>query len=223
MEPSGNKGPEQVARADLRAAAEQYRDAPGRLSAHLKAVLDDYDLLHALAADSEFHANGFVKIVIDPAAVIRIRLHVWPRGRRWQVVNPHGHRWAFASWIIAGALRETRYRATTSHGQAYEAWGYTGDVRDEPRLLHACRLTPQDTHERVPGQVYTRDRLEVHDAYPVGAGLVASLVAQGPASDEHTSVYQPPGRSNLSRNSPITAAELKPLLAEVVDLLAPMA
>jgi hypothetical protein len=160
--------------------------------------------------------------VIDPAAVIRIRLHVWPRGCRQQFVNPHGHRWAFASWIIAGSLRETTYVEATQ-GQAYEAWGYNGDAHGERRVLRNCRLVPHATQHRVQGQIYTRDRLEVHDAYPVGAGLVASLVAQGPASDQYTPVYQPPGHSDMRRNSLITAGELRALLAEVTDILAPVA
>jgi hypothetical protein len=95
--------------ADLEAVAVGHRNAPGQLWADLNAALRDELRLRLLARRSALHANGFVKVVLDPEASPRVGLHVWPPGAREYLVSPHGHRWDFASWIITGSLRETTY------------------------------------------------------------------------------------------------------------------
>lgn len=222
MEPTDNDGqPVRLDVADLKAAAELHRDDPSCLWMELRRVLDDGNLLRLLARRSAFHPNGFVKIALHPDASPRVRLHVWPPFANELLVNPHGHRWAFASWIITGSLRETTY-IEAPRGRAFDVWDYAGADGNERNQLRTGRLAPQNTayHER--GQVYTRDRHEVHDAHPVGDGIVASLVVQGPPADR-TPVYQPPGSYDLDRNSPITAGELRALLVDVAKILQPVA
>ncbi len=224
MEPHDDEGgqttPQDI--AYLRVAAEQYRHSPELLWTHLHAVLHKEDLLSRLAADSAFHPNGFIKIALLPEESPRVRLHVWPLRARDRFVSPHGHRWPFASWIITGSLRETTY-IEGPRGQVFDVWGYNGVDSGELQPLRTCRLARQRTARHEEGQVYARDRQEVHDAYPVGDGIVASLVVQGPVAGEHTPVYRPPGDPELLRNSPITPAELKPLLDQVAKTLQPVA
>jgi hypothetical protein len=221
VEPSDTEDPNQVMVANLQAAAERYRDAPERLWAHLNTVLDDENLLRELADRSSFHPNGFVKIVLHPEASPRIRLHVWPAEAPERLVDPHGHRWAFASWIITGSLRETTY-AERSWGWRFEVFDYGGTKRGEQATRRICRLAPQSTTRRRRGHVYTRDRHEVHDAHPVGGGMVASLVLQGSASDR-TPVYRPSGSAETRRHAAITPDELRALLVEITAILQPVA
>lgn len=226
MEPSdaGDEKPLHRGTADLRAQAERCRAAPATLWKHLDQTLRDPKALHGLADRSSFHANGFVKIVLFPWAKPRIRLHVWPRGSHGHrgPANTHGHRWAFASWIITGSLRETTY-VEGEQGTPFDVYEYAGADRSGPELPHrTCRLAAHSVAHRAKGQIYTRERHELHQAEPAGDGLVASLVLQGPPS-ESTTVYRPSGSSQPRENEPITPGELRPLLVEVTEILQPVA
>ena len=221
MEPSDNEDPKQVMVANLQAVAELYRDTPERLWADLKTVLDDENLLRELASRSSFHPNGFVKIVLHPEASPRIRLHVWPAEAPERLVDPHGHRWAFASWIITGSLRETTY-VERSCGRPFEVFDYTGTKRSEQATLRTCRLARQSTTRREQGQV-------LHPRQPRGARRPPGRreprgvrsCCEGSAADR-TPVYRPSGSwKTLARR--ITPDELRALLVEITAILQPVA
>jgi hypothetical protein len=97
--------------AGIRRATEALRDHPALLRSSLNALRHDSEALAAVAARSEVHANGFAKIVLYHGPNWSLRLHVWTPWIRPESddVNPHGHRWSFASWIITGTLRETMF------------------------------------------------------------------------------------------------------------------
>ena len=226
MEPSDDEDeqPEHLEGLDLRAAAAEFRDAPSRLWALLIPALHDEAKLNQLADMSSHHPNGFVKIVLLPYASPRVRLHVWPASARLPnpSPDPHGHRWAFASWIITGALTETTY-IEGPRGLPFDVYGYAGADRSAPNLpLRSCLLAPQDAAHRKQGEIYSREPHELHIAEPAGDGLVASLVLQGPASD-CTPVYRPSGSSQPRKNKPIPPDELRALLVEVTEILQPVA
>lgn len=209
--------------AALRAAAELHRESPAWLWTHLRDVLDNNARLHDLADRSAFHHNGFAKIVLLPRASPRVRLHVWHPDRRGVcgADNVHGHRWAFASWIITGRLKETSY-AIKTQGTPFDVYHYPGADHGVPFVREgADMLAPSGTNNRERGDVYTRRPHELHTAEPVSTGLVASLVLQGPAAAESTPVYRPAGSSAGWQNQPITAPQLRALLTDVIDILQP--
>ncbi|MDN5852653.1 MAG: hypothetical protein L0K86_07375 [Actinomycetia bacterium] len=209
--------------AALRAAAERHRDAPAWLWAFLRGVLDDDEQLRELAADSASHPTGFVKIVVLPRASPRLRLHVWHPSRRASLAGDkvHEHRWAFASWIITGQLRETTYSIESS-GRSFDVYRYAGESKVPRVKLGTCMLAPGITEDRMCGDIYTRERHELHVAEPVGEGLVVSLVLQGPAA-EWTPIYRPAGSRDLGENKPVTPRELCVLLTDVINILEPVA
>lgn len=226
MKPSehGDDQPGHLDVAALRAAAAAHRESPGWLWAHLRAVLGDDDRLTDLAESSDFHANGFAKIVLLPRASPRLRLHIWhpdmrgARGAR----NVHGHRWAFASWIITGHLREATY-VEVARGEPFDVYHYRGAGRNAPYVKLGSRMLAQSqTTLRMRGDIYTREPYEQHLAEPVREELVASLVLQGPPV-EWTPIHVPSGASGPGRSEPITPHQLRALLTDVIDTLQPVA
>ena len=93
--------------ARMRRTAEELRDHPTLLRNALHVLLRDRQALAAVAARSSLHANGFVKVVLSRDDGWSLRLHVWSPVRFRRRRRPARHRWAFASWIITGILRET--------------------------------------------------------------------------------------------------------------------
>jgi hypothetical protein len=226
VEPSdpGDDRPGHLDVAALRAGAERHREGPAWLWTHLRGVVGDDDRLHGLAHRSTFHHNGFVKIVLLPRASLRLRLHVWHPDHRGihGADNVHGHRWAFASWIITGQLKETTY-AIGTHGRPYDVYHYAGADPERPYVRHGTHLlAPSGVNDRSRGDVYTREPHELHTADSASTGLVASLVLQGPAAAEFAPVYRPAGSSAVWQNEPISAHQLRALLADVIDILQPV-
>jgi hypothetical protein len=220
----GDDPPRHLDVAALRAAAEERRKSPAWLWAHLRAVLGDVERLTDLAKSSEFHPNGFAKIVLLPRASPRMRLHIWHPDMRGggSASNVHGHRWPFASWIITGQLRETTY-IEVRRGEPFDVYCYMGAGRNAPYLKLGSRLlAPSETTRRVRGDIYAREPHEQHVAEPVGEGLVASLVLHGPPV-EWTPIHVASGSSEPGRSEPITPHQLRALLTDVIDILQPVA
>jgi hypothetical protein len=207
---------------DLRFEALRYRNTPGRLRALIEAILDDESRLTSIAEGSAFHPNGFVKIVLGPGRIPRLRLHVWPRDRPVRMSNPHGHRWPFASWIITGTLREVVF-VPAPHGERFAVYDYhgtDGSLPDRPSgSASLARLPPQP---RRAGTVYTRTSGELHIADPATDDLVASLVLQGADARPSTPVYRRPGQSEPRPGAPISPGELRGMLKEISGVLEPV-
>jgi hypothetical protein len=118
------------ARADLanmRRTTEALRDRAALLRSALNVVRSDADVLEVVANRSSIHHNGFGKVVLSRGAGWSLRLHVWTSWIRsdGDDVNPHGHRWAFTSWIITGTLRETRFDIA-HQGRQFHRYAYCG-------------------------------------------------------------------------------------------------
>ena len=203
---------------DLHRTATILRDEPDRLRTSLSFLQSSGDVLSQVAERSYTHPNGFAKIVLHGDEYYGIRLHVWHReaGRWMSDTNPHGHRWEFASWIVAGELRETIFaEADGDSGIRHDRCTYNRDRAGAGILEPDGRATLHiiGRNRRPAGTVYQRDRNVVHTVTPAGyADLVASLVLQGPRSFRPTPVYLPRGE---------TPEQLGALLGEVaaaVDL-----
>jgi hypothetical protein len=204
--------------AGLSRVAEELRDEPRRLYRALSALIGDRDRLTEIAELSYHHPNGFAKVVLHAAKEYGIRLHVWPTGRPPHAgeTEPHGHRWDFASWIVAGKLRETTFVPDPA-GERYYRHSYHGvqDHKVDLRLAGPASLRPDSEIVRPTGTVYTRSRSELHTAAPVGSGLVASLVLQRPHEPQPAEVYRSEP-VQLDPLPPLSVAELRELLAAVV-------
>jgi hypothetical protein len=221
---SDREGSSSAELATLTTEAEQHKEAPFRLWRLLDGALRDTDRFDELVARSVYHANGFVRIVLVPEGSPRLRLHVWPRGdeRMEGTDHPHGHRWAFASWVIMGLLREVTF-VEGRGGVPFREYRYAGSDEELPDVpLTRVLLTTATTSIRSSGQVYTRQPGEVHVAVPATDDLVATLVIQGEDVMTTTPVYRKTGDRRPQPNLPIGPAELRALLVEVLGVLVPV-
>jgi hypothetical protein len=208
----------------MRQTAEELRDRPGRLRSALGVLLRDDEALDEVAHRSSVHHNGFAKVVLSRGEGWSLRLHVWsPSVRsRFDTLNPHGHRWSFASWIITGTLREITF-VEDRCGQVFHRCAYG---RDAPEMWHlqnsgATTLAADELVDREAGTVYERVGSEVHTAAP-RSSLVATLVLQGQHRDETTEVFLRPDKLwevDEHGDEPLSVDDLKVLLGEVVDAL----
>lgn len=116
--------------------------------APLRALLDSvrtpetlHPLCKALAKTRPFldyayiHNNGFfVLYVTDPDLGLQMRLHVWAPDRPSHHEQPHRHRMAFISHVVAGALHSTLYERTTAHderAELFEELGVAGPAHSD--------------------------------------------------------------------------------------------
>lgn len=206
---------------ELERTARQLRDGPSPLRKTLTALLADRQRLAEIAEKSYFHPNGFAKVVLHADEHHGIRLHVWPAERDPQAgeTDPHGHRWDFASWIVAGTLRETTFTQDPL-GEVYHRHSYHGvdGGRPDLRVAGTAVLRREEVNDQSAGTVYTRWRAELHTAAPLSPGLVASLILQLPHAPEPAEVYcaEPTKRDSVA---PLPTARLRDLLAAVAETI----
>ncbi len=198
-----------------------------RLTQALGALLADprglADWLRALdpaqiAARSYWHPNGFAKLVLHVAPEFKVRLHVWPAGpdRRGEV-NPHGHRWDFASTVLCGpGLRSTTFEEA-AEGTPYVRHDYVGSAV-QASLAFRCSVfltarhsCPVPTHAR-----YAITTETVHTIDPLGTDLVATLVVQGRPWKAFAPVYCLPGADVDQPGLPILPTEVRDLVDAVL-------
>jgi hypothetical protein len=185
--------------------------------------------MEEIAHRSYRHANGFAKVVLHTSRHYGIRLHIWRPGEHptGKVVDPHGHRWEFASWIITGTLHEITFERATS-GELFDEYAHEKGTDGEEYLRprRSATLAPTGHADREKGQVYKRSSSELHAAMPKGGALVASLVLQGPRSAAPVPVYlrpgAPRGKAGASlpvRKSSFSVRELRSLLGDVSEVV----
>jgi hypothetical protein len=201
---------------DMALATRRIRDAYALPD--LLADLSDADL-----AASTWHPNGFAKLVPhcanDQLGGCRLRVHVWPahRDRTLDHVDPHGHRWDFASWILTGALREVKYKPAAD-GEAFERHAYRRDQAGHAHLVGEAPsvLAQVEVVELRAGTVYHRTRDVLHASTPPpSCGTAASLVLQGPHPALQTPVYRLPGSHDSAEERSLTQFELHAVLDEL--------
>ena len=204
----------------MRKCAEALRDRPVLLRSALNVLRRDERALRAVAASrSSVHPNGFAKVVLSRGDGWSLRLHVWsPQIGSGDDADPHGHRWAFASWIIAGILRETRFDVAHD-GRPFRHYEYLGSSAADKanRPNGTVTLVEVEEIERVAGTVYQRTGAEVHTAEPC-TDLVATLVLHG-ESAESADVFKRPGKRGDAREIPLSVEDLTALLDAVLAAL----
>lgn len=202
-------------------AAESLRSRPDLVRSRLRYLQTHPDRLAEVARNSYLHSNGFAKIKIAEGHGFCARLHIWPAEKnRLGDVNPHGHRWEFASWVAVGEGMTERYfdevEAHDPTAGMYVRCEY-GSPGSEGRLRRRgqASLRARPKIDRPSNSIYTCTRDVVHTVAPVGDGLVATVVLQGPVRDQSTVVYVRPGREIVDHRRPITSVELYNLLGAV--------
>lgn len=212
---------------DLRQAAEQLLKAnPDLVLDRLRYIRGHSGHLEHVAQQSYWHANGFAKVRVIRGRTSCLRLHVWiPGENRVGDVDPHGHRWEFASWIAAGeGVAENYFRVADDvegTGTEYTHYSYERgpggvelDDRGMARLQHVARRTHK------AGEVYDCSLRTLHTVAPLGSGLVATVVLQGPVVTDRTSVFRRDGRPRADLERKMSAQELGRLFEQVEEKIA---
>ena len=210
--------------ATIRRIAEELRDRPALLRGALSVLLGNDAALEAVATRSSPHANGFAKVILSRGDGWTLRLHVWSPSVKSVGGNldPHGHRWAFASWIITGTLREITF-VEDRRGQVFLRCDYHHDA-GQPWNLHGngrTTLVADKQVDRRAGTVYGRTGAEVHTAVP-RSDLVATLVLQGPHRTDTTEVFLAPdnlGQLDEHEDETLAVDDLRQLVADVLAKL----
>lgn len=215
--------PRRIRAEQLRRHAQQLLSRRPRLiSERVQYLLTHPAALERVVRRSYWHVNGFAKVRVLKGDEFGVRMHIWPAGRnRLGDVDPHGHRWAFASWIAAGeGLEETLFeemsRGSTANTVDYVRYEYGRDAgAGVLRDAGPARLRLSGTVRRGPGEVYVCPRSTIHTVRPVGDGFLATVMLQGPAEPGVVPVFSRRGRPDRPREEPISAKRLRALLVEV--------
>ncbi|MDL5157006.1 hypothetical protein [Actinomycetospora termitidis] len=183
-------------------------------------------LLAQVTSRSYLHPNGFAKIVLHDAGPTgtSVRLHVWPAvenpspedlaNRRDSA--PHGHRWNFASTLIAGSgLLVEEFEVHHVDDDTVVDPGETvwDEMMFRPSVTASlvphgkARLTCREYWVRDPiRDIYWCDVTDVHTIGPIDADMTATLVLQGPEVRPTAAVYRrpdspaDPGRRTLAEH-----------------------
>lgn len=208
----------------LRSAAAQACDRFADFADWLAELRADPAAARDVAARSYWHPNGFAKLVLysSDEPEFRLRLHVWPAvttGLRLGESNPHSHRWEFASVVAVGdGMHMVEYVETEQGGKPYRRHRYGADPADRAALVAdgSVRLARTRSPHVYCGQTYSCDTAVVHTVVPIGTGVTATLVVQGPQLTPVTVVYREPGLSDDQPNGVLTDADFRSLADAVL-------
>ena len=204
---------------DLFRHAQRLRQVPGLFARELAAIRSQPARMATLARQAYWHRNGFAKVKVAETGSYSVRLHIWPAGDHERGdVDPHSHRWEFASLVVAGAGMEERRFALAdgpATGVPYTAceYGRTSGV-SFLRPTGEAWLRQIGLYRRPHGHVYSCPRTVLHTVAPIGRALVATIVVQGPVEPAPALVYRSPGRGPAIWQQPIGLSELDQLFAD---------
>ena len=229
--------------AGLERAAKMLAGGPRDVATLLSWCMSAPDHWRQIADRAYYHPNGFTKFVLydEPDCLFRLRLHVWTgesgRNARGEQ-NVHGHRWDFASTVIAGrglcideyVLSDAAEAPCDAHGAPYRAYEYrphgghdvTGAERavegdlvavGEVHLQHAVRFSP------ATGGTYACTTDKLHTVVPVGDDLTATLIVQGPNLTDGAPVFRRADQPVQASPVPLTVAEARHVMdATIVEV-----
>lgn len=156
---------------------------------------------------------GMLRLYFGP----ELRLHIWDS--RYRVPNVsliHDHPWGFESYVVAGIIRNQRYKVTTggctSHSMQTIQCGVGGCLKGGPKDVF---LTPAPEVESIyAGDTYHQDRAELHASFPEdGTVTLIRRVFDGATDLDTAHVCWPVGEEWVSAEPRPAAPE------EVVDII----
>jgi hypothetical protein len=201
---------------DLDRVARSLRSDPRHLFNAVRAIASDPVRCAEVAAGSYWHPNGFAKIKIFQYHDFSLRLHIWPPGEnRCGDMNPHGHRWAFASWLLLGqGVVEKRYvESTDPDAVEYHRFRYRDGLgEDGLQAIGSARLRVHDVSELKSGGIYKCPTDAIHTVHPIGTRRMVTVVVQGPVELATASVYVHRGRLDDQKRVPLSVDDLRTLL-----------
>lgn len=209
------------ATAALVQVVDHLRSDPNLVLDAVRAIRTDPERCADVASRSYMHPNGFAKIKLFERPDFSLRLHIWPAGKdRRGDMNPHSHRWAFASWGLLGqGVVETYYKETPladPNGATFVRCRYRRvkgvEHLKRPRVV---RLKEIGEFERPSGGIYACSTDVIHTVDPIGRGLMATVVLQGRTERESAPVYLRSGGADEQRHQPFSAEELRGLLCDL--------
>jgi hypothetical protein len=170
-----------------------------------------------VAAVSYWHANGFAKLILHCGTNCRVRLHVWPAGTdprgEW---DPHGHRWDFASTVLAGDGLDIVHYAEATTGDPYTRYVYDGRLVDDGQVLLAATGTAEVRRDKC----YATTTDVIHTVNTKGDDLVATLLLQGPHVNDAAAVYRTDAMPDRP-SRPISEGEVAQLVRQVLAVIDP--
>jgi hypothetical protein len=221
--------------AGLELAAKTLAGQPAEVAALLTWCTSSSARWHHIAQRAYCHPNGFTKFVLYDASgsLFRLRLHVWTGEHGQRAIqdeqNIHGHRWDFASAVIAGpGLDIAEYVRCETGGTPYRSYEYrpcrgnevTGaefaaegtDLvpAGEVLLEHAVRFLPQ------AGESYSCSTDKLHTVRSISDDLTATLIVQGPSVMAHAPVFRRADQPVQGPPRPVTEAEARQVMDAVI-------
>jgi hypothetical protein len=170
-----------------------------------------------VAKRSYIHDNGFdkLKLIVSEDPAYKLRLHVWwPENtpQEPESVNFHDHRWDFHSILISGQMRFMNYDTATSEGMPVHEYKYSpvGDQEEyQMGYLGQTKLKRRFGGTLHTGVDYTISHDVIHKTYVPSNCLTATMLVQGPGTDDIARVFSKEQLDNDSIDaSRMTVAEL---------------
>lgn len=131
----------------------------------------------------DFHAKGLDYICLKrtPERTVKVYFFDGDLTKLPEVVNPHDHRYAFETTVLAGGLTDYRYTETTEdQGWAYEAHDYMTPLNGGNGFTwsNTVYLKPSVIHISGPGEVLRTEPYHIHTIAPFKDQTVLLLIQE---------------------------------------------
>ena len=148
---------------------------------------------------SHKHHNGFEKLTLYRSKDwgFTVRLHIWWPGEGRQPGTIHNHRWNFTSVLLAGQMKEIIYecrkdRPAEQHiaKRALQLSDAAVDGSKEAIDMGIWYLVPSAWYVLISPSIHGLHWMTVHQAYPSGDELCATLIVVDLADSSHSVSYR---------------------------------
>lgn len=203
----------------LRALPDEY------LHHWLQEVIESHESPGRLAADAQWHPNGFLKCrVASTPHGHHVRLHIWLNGIN-AAENIHTHRWDFASRILCGELVSEQWttgEASSSEDTYIEHLYTASDVGADYRfdVTGHRPLAMTARQPRSAGDSYIMRTDELHSiCAQTNQHLTATLMVTHPPRSRHNLMYSLTEQSGDHPKRAPTSEQIRTALAAVLHAL----
>lgn len=164
----------------------------------------------ALAQLSYRHELGFTKVTLGefPDRQLKVRLHVWQQAKMPDEANIHNHRFDGYSYVLRGAIGDTRWEASASSGGTHLHYRYTPRLDASEYVLkylgRAC-LTPTMASQAYEGDTYWFSGEDLHTTTVLSRSLLTLFLEDRKRLRSYADVFS---RRYPANHHPITATAL---------------